>query len=241
MPLKFGFTALPGASLGTPVSLISAISALPNFEAYFVAGSGETVSEGTVSSWGATAGTGTFGNGNATKHPDKGTRDGRAALVFDGTHVLALSGLTIGTVANYTIGMRFYQRSHNVDAQTIIGDNLADDQDPIYRLNARYSSGNHFYRVDNGTVDADADAPEADGWRTLVIAQGGGQAKVGVNGGAISTVSMATAKITELCLGGGRASQGTAQIDVRSVILARSDLTANEAHYKTLLQALASA
>lgn len=238
MPLTFDFSEPSGQGNLGPVSpLKSLVTTLTGFQAFFDSSDAAESSPGSgkVAAWAASAGTGVLAQAASARYPALTTRDGKQVIGMNADSALALSGLTIGDVASFTFGLRFYQKTYTTDAQVLFGQDLSV---PVYRLTSRYSAGNHFYRFDSD-IDGDAEVAEANAWHTLVLCQGGGQAKLSVDGGVFSTVARATTLLSSgFFLGNGRDTAGSARIDVAGLVLCNADLSGDSTNLALLRSVL---
>jgi hypothetical protein len=233
MPITFDFAMTPGVgNLGPMQTVSSLIASLPNYNSFFVA---DDAPPGRISEWPSIAGSSAiFSQGNDALQPMRNTRDGRLVVDFDGAQAMSLNGLTIGTPSSYTIGVRFFQKDYQNDAQVLFGYDLSS---PTYRLMSRFANADHFFRMDSD-IDISAEVPDVDGWHTAIICQGGGQMKLSIDGTPFQSVSRPNANLPSFHLGNGRGGAGSGHLDIRAVSLHRSDLSNSSSYIETLSRVL---
>jgi hypothetical protein len=219
MPLKFQFAENSGlGNLGPSTSIKTTLAGLTGFQSFFVVGEGETLSGSAVSSWVAAEGTGAFAAPSTVRRPIKAARDGLSTHRYDGTMVQSLSGVTLGTKTNYTVGMRFYSNEYTEDVQIICGQDTAA---PNTRILSRFANGAHRFESDTAQVPVD----NRNGWRTMLWCISGGTAKLSIDGSPFATQAVASFNFPDFHIGNARLSAGDAKIDIRSVLLMNSDVS----------------
>lgn len=236
MPLRLSVPGVAGVgNLGLATPLADVIAGITGFEALFLAGQNETVAGGELSSWDAYRGTGTLSQSNNTRYPDKAAQGSTEVVAFDGSNSLSLSGLTVGDVASYTIGLRFYQKDHTTDPQILMGQQVS----PLARVYSRHTTSNQYYRLNFGSNEnLDFDVPDDDGWHSLLLCQEPGTIKLSVDGGAFVSASNASLNMPTFALGNSSDAAGSGLIDVRSLMFIAADVSATPADLANVWQAL---
>lgn len=240
MAIKFQFVEPAGqGNLGPAVTVEDLLAGIAGFQGLWTAGIGETLAAGKIAAWAVRRGVGNLAQAAAARQGIKTVRDGLDVVAFDGTNALGLDTV-IGSAAAFTLGVRFYQKSYATDSQILFGQDLAT---PFARVMSRFANSQPAYQFQGETNTPSPGiviSPPADGWRTLILAQGSGQAKLIVNELPILSATSAALNLPTFSLGHGRATAGSARIDVRSVFMAASDVSANSEALANLKRGLAA-
>lgn len=212
-PLKFAFTAAPGAHLGLLQTLDELLGMIPNPIDWWAASAASvTQVSGAVSAW-----TGAMGRqlvqADATKRP---SLSGNALAMSDGNGtprgVLALGGTQLGPSPSLTVAVRatLDPAALLVDVHYLLG----MDTPTIWRLAHRYANNDNYFRLDSGSISISSDVPPGlAGPLDVIISRGpsatvAGEYDVAVHvGNTVATTRLAAVPdLSAFCVGGARIS-----------------------------------